>query len=290
MAEITKPNAALNADDIASDLERKQSQRLMVASSISIAVNLMFLIGAAKGMEEKQLSLAQEERISYITIETTPTPVQTPEPVKVVPTPAPKQVARVETVKKPERKPEPRPTPPPARREPVQVARITPPRVVVQRTPPPPPQEEVIPEVVQTPPPPKPVEETVTATATEQEQIVQARSGRQTETVASNRPTNASVATNAVSSAPAPRGGVQTDTVTDVTGPSAAISVSGGGPSLAGGARNNRAAVAEGVAGGATDIVGGQFTAPSATNRQATGAPSLRTGAESGSNAAGVAG
>lgn len=288
MAENTKPNVALNADDIASDLERKQSQRLMIASSISIAVNLMFLIGAAKGMEEKPLSLAQDERISYITIETTPAPVNTPEPEKAIPTPAPKQVARVEP-KKPETRQTP-PPPKPVKKDPVQVAKVTPPRTVVQRVLPTPPPEEVIPDVVQTPPPPKPVEETVTATTTEDEKVVQARSGRATETVASNRPTNASVATNAVSAAPAPRGGTQTNDSMSVSSPTTPTLSSGGGPSLAGGARSNRASVAEGVAGGATNIAGGEFTAPTSRNAVATGAPSLRTGAEGGRDAPGVAG
>lgn len=280
MADKTQTTFPLNTDDLALDSERKQSQRLMIASSVSVAINLMFLIGAAQGMEEKAFLVKPERSITGVILinrEANPTPAPT-----ATPTPAP-----VVQIKPKNPEPKPRQTPPPIQPvERVQVVRNEPTlRVLVQPTPPPTPDVREIPDEEPILPQIKPVEEPVAATAVEAKETVQARTPRVIETTASNRMTGASIAMNAASAAPSQRGSVQAEINTSIAAPL----IASGTTTLSPGIRAPRASVAEAVASGSTNIVEGEFTTPGAMSRQVTGAPRQRTSDESVANATSLA-
>lgn len=277
MADKTQTTFALNTDDLVSDSERKQSQRLMIASSVSVAINLMFLIGAAQSMEEQAFPVKPERSVTGVILvnrEVTPTPAPT-----ATPTPAP-----VVQVKPKNPEPKPQQIPPPIRPvERVQVVRNEPtPRVLVQPTPPPTPDVREIPDAEPILPQIKPVEEPVATTAVEAKETVQARTPRIMETTASNRMTGASIATNATSVAPSQRGSAQAEINTSIAAPLVARSTT----TLSTGIRTSTASVAEAVASGSTNIVEGEFTTPGAISRQVTSAPRQRTSDESVANAA----
>ncbi len=265
-AQKTQPTSALNADNFASDSERKQNRRLMIASSISVAVNLMFLIGAARGMEESPFRMTPDVRNAapekrdrdsdaFIRIEVRIAP--TPAPAA---TPTPPKVARVEP-ENPE--PKPRQTPPPTRPvERVPLPRIEPtPRVVTQPTSPVPipPDVREIPDDEPITTPIKPVEEPLANAPEEAPESVQARAVRVIETTAGGRMTGASVATSAV---PAARGAVSVGSDARPVAPS----VADGTISLTTVARTFRANVTEGVADAADNLPAPQSEAGGANS------------------------
>jgi TonB family protein len=277
MTVPTQHPFAPGADGIAPDLERKQNQRLMIASSVSVAVNLMFLIGAALGMEERAVPETPERPMTgviQIIPQSTPTPVAKP-------TPSP--IARVE----PKTKPEPQQTPPPGPlKEAVIVRPDEPtPRVLVQPTPPPVPDVPEISEVEPVPTPIKPVEEPVATTAVEEAQSASS-AVRVRETTASNRMTGASLATNVASAAPTLRGGVSTASDPGVVAPS----LTSGTSTLSLGIRTPRASAVESVAGGTVTDSEDRLTVPGPARRQSVNAPSPRTGGEGVSMSTGVSG
>ncbi|MBC8139325.1 MAG: TonB family protein [Fibrella sp.] len=281
MAEKTRPNHDSPVGDLALTFERNQSQRLMIASTISIAVNVMFLIGAARGMEEKPLSETWDRpviRIITVDPKVTPTP-------DTVATPTPTPIAQIEPKNNPERKPEPRQIPPSSRpvdHTPVRRSEPTP-RIVLQPTPPPPDVPET-PEVEPVAPVIQPVEDPVDTATMEPRQAVQAATARVMETTASSRRTGAAVATSTVTT-PAQRNSMTTEINTSIAGPLPADSTA----SLAGRKRTPRPSVAEGVAIGTPDIASGEFGASGVMNRQVTSAPDRRTGVENRASPSGVA-
>lgn len=268
MAEQTQNPDASRADNIAPDFERKQNQRLMIASSISVAVNLMFLIGAARGMEERSVPEKPDRPMAgVIRLE----PAATPTPA-IVTKPTPTPIAHVEP------KPEPRETPPPVRpREHVRVRYDEPtPRVTVQLTPPPPPDVPEIPEVQPEPPPIQPVEEPAATTPVAEPETTQARVARMRESTASNRMTDASLATNAASVAPSLRRGMSSPESGDPG--VAAPSLAGGPSTLSIGIRTPRTSVVEAVADGTTTNTNGEPIVSGVTGRQWSASPKQRIG------------
>ncbi|MBC8142293.1 MAG: hypothetical protein H7Y38_12725, partial [Armatimonadetes bacterium] len=262
MAE-TYQTTPLSADNVAADVDRKQNQRLAIASFASVATNVLFLMGAANGMNEKPLSLEQAPPV-YVTFTAVATPAPlapTPPPVA---TPAPKVVAKADPLPTPApRKPEVANTPPP-RRPRVQVAKVRP-RVRPQPREITPPREKTPREIEPTPPPVRPVEETIAETRQQNQEANRTR-GAETQVAASGANTNANSRRNASNASDSPS--------------------NAGASSAAGGSRSR---VSQGIA-GASATNPGDFRSPNATRNNSTGAPSLRTGIAGGSDAPGTAG
>ena len=111
MLVTIQTDAALSAEMIAVNADRKQNRRLAAGFAISAAVNVLFLVGAARGMEEKPFADSAPDAPGTVVIFAAPPPA-TPTPTPA-PAPAASVTPVVEVTPKPRRPSPVVPTPTP---------------------------------------------------------------------------------------------------------------------------------------------------------------------------------